>query len=224
MGRTRKIDRRHVQQGGQRFARNRVARRAAETTTDIPEPAPITTCEAEAPSREAAPVRPPHATDPRRWADGTQRPGAPSLARKYPQVQTDDPAVARHLAEEAARIVEDRGGRECLSTLALKQIDRLVVLGLFVEHWEAFFLRAGIHTKHGRVRSGYVQGYLRTLDSFARLAQQIGVTRETRPVRLSTRQWLEGDDQTGETDETSQTEADPDHTEAGDGSSARDQH
>jgi hypothetical protein len=212
-----------VQRSEQQVARNRVAEPVAETATPAPVSGPNPTLEAEAPSRRKLP----HPTDPRRWADGTQRPGADGIARVWPKVETDDPTVARHLAGEVERIIEDRGGRDHLSTINERLISRIAALGLFLEHWEQFFLRAGIHTKHGRVRAGFVQGYLSTLDRYTRLAQLIGVTRETRPVRLSTRQWLEGDEphDDGPTDETSQI-ADPNNsTEARDGASApSDQH
>jgi hypothetical protein len=115
------------------------------------------------------------------------------LARKHPKPPTpDDPAIAMRLAERRAAIVADRGGLEQLTAVQLAAIDRFTMLELFVEGWERFFVRSGLMSRQGRVRSGYAAGYLATVAQLMRLSQLIGLDRAARTVPdESPREWLE---------------------------------
>ena len=164
-----------------------------------PDQDPISTSEADAPvtCRKCGETNPPESAICRNPRCRGALP-ANQLAREFPKVDTEDPAIRQQLAEETARHIADRGGREEFSTAMIRLCERTAVAGLFVESWERFFMQAqerggagiSIFTKHGRVRSGYQQGYLATLDRYMRLAQLIGLDRRPRKVE-SPLEWLE---------------------------------
>lgn len=117
------------------------------------------------------------------------------LARKHPTPPSpDDPAIAARLAERREAIVADRGGLAELTAVRLAAIERFTMLELFVESWERYFVRSGLMSRQGRVRSGYAAGYLPTVAQLMRLAQIIGLDRAARPMPempRSPREWLE---------------------------------
>jgi hypothetical protein len=112
--------------------------------------------------------------------------------RIYPKpIDENDPTVAAELHRRLEQHTADLGGRDILTEAEIRRITRFVYLELFLETWEAYFLRAGIVTRQGRVRSGFTTGYLATLTQLMRLGQIIGLSRVPRESTLSTRQWLE---------------------------------
>ena len=70
-------------------------------------------------------------------------------------------------------------------------IDRYVVLEMHVESWEQYFMRAGLMTRQGRVRSGYTGGYLASVVQLMRLAQIIGLDKMERPINETPSEWLD---------------------------------
>jgi len=113
------------------------------------------------------------------------------LARKHPKPPgPDDALVCQRLRERRAEIANGLGGVD-LSPMKLGAIERFCMLELHVENWERYFLNAGVVTIHGRVRSGYSQGYLASLSQLMRLAQIIGLDSMPRPVEQSPREWLQ---------------------------------
>ena len=140
-------------------------------------------------------VKQPHPTDPRRWADGTQRPGVDSLARKHPKFATNTAAVQEWLREKRAAIIADRGGPQALSTALESAAGELAFVLFVLDQWQAHFIQKGLTTKGGRVRSAY-QSYLSTLDRYIRLAQMIGLERRARRTQTPV-EWLESLDGKG---------------------------
>src|SRR4051812_29252222 len=98
------------------------------------------------------------------------------LARKYPKPALDDQGVPQ-LADRRHQIIEQRGGVDRLSPMQLGAIERFVILECFVNSWESYFMKSSPISRQGRVRSGYREGYLSTLDRLMKLAAQIGVER-----------------------------------------------
>ena len=141
---------------------------------------PIAECAPAVP--ESVSEKQPHPTDPRRWADGTQRPGAVSLNRKYPRVERDDAAVALVITQTVDAIARDRGGRDNLTTLQQRAIDHVVECDLLLQAWREYFRENRPYTRQGRMRTGYT-AYLSTLDRWMRLAQIVGLDRREKDVR-----------------------------------------
>jgi hypothetical protein len=104
------------------------------------------------------------------------------IKRKYPKPAIDDPQVQEQLALRRDQIIGDKGGTDRLSTMQLGDIGRYVVLEAFVQSWEHYFMKASPISRQGRVRSGYREGYLSSLDRLMKLGAQIGVERVTRDV------------------------------------------
>src|SRR5687768_6959850 len=86
------------------------------------------TTQSAAEQAESALGKRPHPNDPRRWADGTQRPNVDGIARKHPKMRADSAAVQQWLREKADSIAADRGGREALSTLQVDGAGELAFL------------------------------------------------------------------------------------------------
>ena len=104
------------------------------------------------------------------------------LARKHPRVTTDDPLTRQWMRERADAIIVDRGGRENLSTLQIAAIEQFPKLERLLDSWEQYFVAQGVFTRQGRVRSGYREGYLSTLDRYLKLAALIGFERRAKAV------------------------------------------
>jgi hypothetical protein len=117
------------------------------------------------------------------------------VSRKYPRLPSvDDAAVAQRVAARRDEIIDDLGGRARLAAVKLAAVERFALLEMFAASWEQYFLRSGLMTRQGRVRSGYAAGYLATVGQLIRLGQIIGLDRVPREVApLSPRQWLEQD-------------------------------
>lgn len=105
--------------------------------------------------------------------------------RKYPKPPTDDPDVQRQLAQRRDQIITDKGGRDRLSVMRLGDIGRYVVLEAFVTSWETYFMKSSPISKQGRVRSGYREGYLASLDRLMKLGSLIGVERVARDIDIT---------------------------------------
>lgn len=110
--------------------------------------------------------------------DGHGRFGPGNQARrKYPKPALEDPAVQQQLAQRRDQIITQRGGHERLSAMQLGDIERYVVLEAFVTSWEHYFMKSSPISRQGRVRSGYREGYLSSLDRLMKLGALIGVER-----------------------------------------------
>jgi hypothetical protein len=145
---------------------------------------------APAPSESGA-AKQPHPLYANRWSDGTQRPSAVSLNRKYPRVERDYGAVALVIVQTTDAIACDRGGRDNLTTLQQRAIDHVVECDLLLQAWREYFRRERPYTRQGRMRTGYT-AYLQTLDRWMRLASLVGLDRRERDVSIA--DWLRGDD------------------------------
>jgi hypothetical protein len=146
------------------------------------------------PNAESAPelaesAKRPHPTDPRRWADGTQRPNVDGIARKHPAMRTDRAAVQQWLREKAESIIGDRGGHDGLSTLQIDSAGELAFVLFVLSQWRDHFIEKGLTSPRGRVRSAF-PSYLATLDRYIRLAQMLGIDRKAKQAP-SPAEWLE---------------------------------
>jgi hypothetical protein len=156
------------------------------------------------------PAKQPHPTDPRRWSDGTQRPGASGLATKhgaYAQGQRS-PALLENLGNlDAFRsaLEADQGGREELTTICNGYVGRLTEVEGLCRLLRADLMEHGIFTKKRRVRSTFA-AFLTAVEKWDRLAQRLGMERRTRRVNQSPVEWLESLDtnreKEGNADET----------------------
>jgi hypothetical protein len=146
------------------------------------------------PSGESMPEQPesgkvPHPTDPRRWADGTQRAGVDSIARKHPHLKSDTAAIRQQIQDKAESHIADRGGRDNLSAAVTDACGELAFVLFLLSQWREHFIDKGLTTKGGRVRSAY-SPYLATLDRYIRLAQLVGLERRARRA-MSPADWLQ---------------------------------
>src|SRR5437899_1185348 len=115
------------------------------------------------PNHESAAERPskqPHPTDPRRWSDGTQRPGAAGLATKHGAYATGQrpPELLEQLGDlDAFRsaLELDHGGASELTTIRAGYIGRLTEVELLCRLLGADLVQRGIFTKKGRTRSTF---------------------------------------------------------------------
>src|SRR5947207_3209703 len=118
------------------------------------EPEPIGESAAERPEKQ------PHATDPRRWSDGTQRPGAVGLATKHGayasgQRPPELAAIVGDLDGFRSALETDQGGRGELTTIRAGYIRRLTEAEALCRLLGADLLARGIFTKRGRTRSTF---------------------------------------------------------------------
>lgn len=135
--------------------------------------------ESPAPRPESA--KQPHPTDPRRWADGTQRPGAVGLATKHGAYATgrrapELAAVIGDLDGFRAALETDQGGRDDLPTIRAGYVQRLTEAEALCRLLGADLLARGIFTKRGRTRSTFA-AFLQAVATWDRLAQRLGMER-----------------------------------------------
>lgn len=139
----------------------------------------------------SGPGKPPHPTDPARWADGTLRPGntaalvhgAHSNQVKAGTLTAQDDARQARIERERG-ILADLGGEDTLSTIARDQVGRYAELGIVADYLWANLATNGVLTGKGRQRAA-LTAYLQTIDRLVRMAQTLGLERKARRVSFT---------------------------------------
>ena len=154
------------------------------------------------------PAKQPHPTDPRRWSDGTVRPGAAlhlthgAYAEGPRRAQLAD--RLGDLAGFRAALESDHGGADTLTTIRAGYVRRLTEVEGLCRLLGSDLVTRGIFTAKGRVRNTF-GAFVTAVEKWDRLAQRLGLERRTRDLNdMSITDYLKTD-QTDETNPASQT-------------------
>jgi hypothetical protein len=123
----------------------------------------------------------PHPTDPRRWADGTQRQGVSGVATKSGLYATGHcspelAAIIGDLDAFRAGVLTDQGGHADIETIRRGYVDKLTSVEGLYRLLAADVMRRGIFTPRGRVRNTFT-ALLAVIEKWDRLAQRLGMER-----------------------------------------------